>query len=162
LCIHDLRDLYKSSLEDKGMFVVEGVNRGSTHDQLMYFPNVRMMGAEKKNTTIHQLVEYQEYLFLDKTAQSDFVDNVNLWCNRNATIVDGKYIGIKKISGQPVTVDELLGTSSIEYPDSSLYGIYIPQDEVLKRSKYNWFARMSIEQILKSQLMIAHYMLASY
>jgi hypothetical protein len=59
-------------------------------------------------------------------------------------------------------VDELLGTTPIAYPESCLYGIYIPQDEVLQRSKYNWFARMSIEQILKSQLMIAKYMLASY
>jgi hypothetical protein len=162
LCIRNLFDLYKSSLEDKGMFVVESVNRGITHDQVSYFPNIRMMGAKKNNTIMKQLVEYQEYLFLDKTAQSDFIDNVHLWCNRNATIVDGNYIGIKKITGEPVTVDELLGTTPIDYPDSFLYGIYIPQDEVLKRSKYNWFARMSTDQILKSQLMISKYMIASY
>lgn len=162
LCIHNLYDLYKSSLEEKGMFVLEGVNHGSTHDQVTYFPNVRMMGAKKKNKVVQQFVEYQEYLFLDKSAQPDFIDNVNLWCNRNATVVNGKYIGIKKISGEPVTIDELLGTTPIDYPSSSLYGIYIPQDEVLQRSKYNWFARMSTQQIIKSDLMISKYMLASY
>lgn len=162
LCIHNVHDLYKSNLKEKGMFVVEDINRGITHDQLAYFPNVQMMGCKKNNTIMKQCIEYQEKLFLDKTAQSDFIDNVNLWCNRNATIVDGKYIGIKKISGAPVTLDELLGTTPIDYPISSLYGIYIPQEEVLKRSKYNWFARMSAKQIINSQLMIAKYMIASY
>jgi hypothetical protein len=162
LCIHDLYDLYKSNLYDKGMFVIQDVNHGITHDQLTYFPNVNMMGCKKKSLWMKQCVEYQEYLFLDKSGQSDFIGNVNLWCNRNVTIVDGKYIGVKKISGEPVTIDELLGTTPIPYPMSSLYGIYIPQDEVLKRTKYNWFARMSTKQIIESQLMIAQYMIASY
>ena len=162
LCIHNLYDLYTSSLKEKGMFVIENINRGITHDQLTYFPNVQMMGAKKKNSIMEKCVKYQEYLFLDKSAQSDFVDNVNLWCNRNATIIDGKTIGIKKVSGEPVTLDELLGTTPIDLPESAIYGIYIPQQEVLQRSKYNWFARMSTQQIIKSQLMIAKYMIAAY
>ena len=144
------------------MFVLENVNHGITHDQLAYFPNVKMMACKKKNSYMNKLIHYQEQLFLDKTAQSDFIENVNLWCNRNVTIVDGKYIGVKKISGVPVTVDELLGTTCIDFPKDTLYGIYIPQDEVLERTKYNWFARMSTKQIINSPLMIARYMIASY
>lgn len=121
-----------------------------------------MMAGKKKNTIMQKCVEYQEYLFLDKTAQPDFIGNVNLWCNRNIPIVDGKYIGIKKITGEAVTIDELLGTTPIEYPMSTLYGIYIPQEEVLQRGKYKWFARMSTDQIIESQLMISKYMIASY
>jgi hypothetical protein len=162
LCIHNLYHLYTSSLKEKGIFVLEDVNHGVTHDQTPYMPNIQMMGCKKKNTIMQKCVEYQEYLFLDKTSQSDFIDNVNLWCNRNVPIIDGKYIGIKKISGKPVTIDELLGTTPIEYPMSTLYGIYIPQNEILKRTKYNWFARMSTDQIIKSQLMISQYMVASY
>ena len=162
LCIHNLHDLYKTKLLDKGMFVVENVNRGITHDQTAYFPNVKMMACKKQNSNMKKLVQYQEQLFLDKSGQSDFIENVNLWCNRNVTVVDGKYIGIKKITGAPVTVDELLGTTPIDFPKDSLYGIYIPQEEILQRTKYNWFARMSTKQILASQLMIAQYMIASY
>ena len=162
LCIHNLYNLYTSSLKEKGIFVLEDVNHGVTHDQTPYMPNIQMMGCKKKNPLMQKCVEYQEYLFLDKTAQSDFIDNVNLWCNRNLPIIDGKYIGVKKISGKPVTIDELLGTTPIEYPMSTLYGIYIPQNEILKRTKYNWFARMSTDQIIESQLMISQYMVASY
>ena len=162
LCIHNLYNLYTSSLKEKGIFVLEDVNHGVTHDQTPYMPNIQMMGCKKKNAIMQKCVEYQEYLFLDKTSQSDFIDNVNLWCNRNVPIIDGKYIGVKKISGQPVTIDELLGTTPIEYPMSTLYGIYIPQNEILKRTKYKWFARMSTDQIIESQLMISQYMVASY
>lgn len=162
LCIHNLHDLYKTKLLDKGMFVVENVNHGITHDQTAYFPNVKMMACKKGNSHMNKMIQYQEQLFLDKSAQSDFIENVNLWCNRTVTVVDGKYIGVKKVSGAPVTVDELLGTTPIDFPKDCLYGIYIPQDEVLQRTKYNWFARMSTKQILASQLMIAQYMIASY
>jgi hypothetical protein len=162
LCIHDLYDLYSSNIKEKGVFVLEGVNHGVTSSQTTYMPNIKMMASKKNNTIMKKCVEYQEYLFLDKTAQPDFIDNVNLWCNRNIPIVDGKYIGIKKITGEAVTVDELLGTTPIEYPMSTLYGIYIPQEEVLSRGKYKWFARMSTDQIIQSQLMISQYMLASY
>jgi hypothetical protein len=64
LCIHDLYDLYTSNLKEKGMFVIENINRGITHDQLTYFPNVQMMGAKKKNSIIEKCVEYQEYFIL--------------------------------------------------------------------------------------------------
>jgi hypothetical protein len=162
LCIHNLNELYKTKLLDKGMFVLENVNHGITHDQTAYFPNVKMMACKKGNSHMNKLIQYQEQLFLDKSAQSDFIENVNLWCNRNVTVVDGKHIGVKKVTNAPVTVDELLGTTPIDFPKDSLYGIYIPQDEVLQRTKYNWFARMSTKQILASQLMIAQYMIASY
>jgi hypothetical protein len=161
LCIHDLYDLYKEKIQDKGIFILEDVNRGVTHDQVNYMPNVHIMACKKKNSIMEKCIQYQESLFLDKTSQSDFIDNVNLWCNRNMPIVDGKYIGIKKITEEPVTVDELLGTTPIELP-KSLYGIYIPQQEVLQRTKYNWFARMSTKQIISSPLMISKYMIASY
>ncbi len=161
LCVHNLYDLYKTNLQDKGMFVVQDVNHGITHDQVTYMPNVHMMACKKKSVIMNKCIDYQESLFLDKTSQPNFIDNVNLWCNRNVTVVDGKYIGVKKITGEPVTIDELLGTTPIELP-SDLYGIYIPQDEVLQRSKYNWFARMSAKQILNSSFMLAKYMIASY
>jgi hypothetical protein len=161
LCIHDLHDLYKTGIQEKGIFVLEQVNRGITCDQAEYFANIKMMGCKKKNAYMNEMIQYQEDLFLDKTAQVDFIGNVSLWCNRTIPVIDGKYIGIKKIGGSPVTIDELLGTTPIEFP-SLLYGIYIEQDEVLKRHKYRWFARMSTQQILTSQLMITQYIIASY
>ena len=50
---------------------------------------------------------------------------------------------------------------SNEYLDlySEAYGIYIPADEILNRTNYQWFARMSQEQLLESRVIICKYML---
>jgi hypothetical protein len=112
---------------------------------------------------MQQFVDYQEELYKDKTKQPDFEGNTRIWLNtqKDLTILDGKYIGLKKIDGAPVLLEELLGTEHIELPVTT-YGIYLPQEEILSRSKYSWFARMSTDQILKSSLLVAKYTLASY
>jgi hypothetical protein len=40
-------------------------------------------------------------------------------------------------------------------------GIYIPEDEVLNRTKYQWFAYLSKEEILNSRMIISKYIMAS-
>ena len=69
--------------------------------------------------------------------------------------------GVKKVNNKPVKINELLGNNPIEIADC-IYGIYLPQEEILKRYKYSWFARLSTDQILKSDLNISKYMIASY
>jgi hypothetical protein len=162
LCVKDLHDMYTSGLGKSTMFVVENINRTVTHDQEMYLPDVQMMGCRKKSLLMKKLVDFQESLFLDKTNQPDFIGNVSLWCKKQEiTIIDGMYIGVKKVDNTPVNVSELLGNNPVTIADCT-YGIYLPQEEILYRSKYSWFARMSTQQILKSDLTISKYMLASY
>jgi hypothetical protein len=45
--------------------------------------------------------------------------------------------------------------------DPNCYGIYIPNDEILKRTKYQWFAVMNTDELLKTNLSIVQYMKAS-
>ena len=40
-------------------------------------------------------------------------------------------------------------------------GLYIPADEIIKRSAYQWFARLSAKQALDSDTMIGKYLLIS-
>jgi len=40
-------------------------------------------------------------------------------------------------------------------------GIYIPADEILTRPKYQWFAVLPSEQVLKTNSIIAKYLMAS-
>jgi hypothetical protein len=144
LCTKDLKPLSKECF-----FVMENINHGVTHDQRTYFPDVVFMGCKKKNDTMKRLADYQEELYKDKTEQSDFIGNVSLWLQRQkVTIIDGAWIGIKKVDHSPVTLAEVLGTSAVELPPH--YGIYLSQEEILKRPKYSWFSRMSTEQILES------------
>ena len=43
------------------------------------------------------------------------------------------------------------------YPGT--YGILIPADEILKRRNYEWFARLSAKQVVKSNTIIGNYLL---
>jgi hypothetical protein len=160
LCVKNLMDLYTQGLSKHSMFVVENTTRDSHLDDT-YYPDTRMMSCKKGSLCMKQLIEYQEALYKDKTNQPDFEGNIRIWLNSNAFIIDGKEIGLKKINGTPVLLEELLGTEHIELP-ATTYGIDLPQSEILSRSKYSWFARMSTDQILKGHLLIAKYMLASY
>jgi hypothetical protein len=45
--------------------------------------------------------------------------------------------------------------------DNDTVAIYIPREEILNRPKYQWFAVMKGEEILKSNLIIAKYLQAS-
>ena len=53
-----------------------------------------------------------------------------------------------------------MGNTFIDFAPNK-YGIYIPGDEILKRTKYEWFARLSQQQlrncdtIAAKQLLIA-------
>jgi hypothetical protein len=50
-----------------------------------------------------------------------------------------------------------------EYLDlhSNAVGIYIPNDEILKRPKFEWFAVYPSEQLLNTRMIISKYLMAS-
>ena len=154
LCTRNLLDLYQNV--SHSMFAVESINHGITCDQSPFFPSMSMMACKKKSAKMNEFIEYQEALYKDRTNQPDFIGNTSLWLQRNVHVIDGSYVGIKKVDGTPVVIEEILGMSDLTLP--SIYGIYLPQDEILSRTKYNWFARMSVKQILKSQLTITKFM----
>mgnify|MGYP001450080563 FL=1 len=61
---------------------------------------------------------------------------------------------------QIIPLEELLGESYINiHPDAA--GILIPRDEILRRSKYQWFSVMPVENICDSNLAIGRYFVLS-
>ena len=49
--------------------------------------------------------------------------------------------------------DDLLGEDYIKFYDS-MYGIWIPAAAILKRRNYEWFTRLSDEQIFQSKFIL--------
>jgi hypothetical protein len=72
-------------------------------------------------------------------------------------LIDGEMIGTKTvIDKKPVLIEDLIGEDYINIrPDS--YGVYIPEEELLKRNKYQWFTVMSTEEILQSRMALSKY-----
>jgi hypothetical protein len=45
--------------------------------------------------------------------------------------------------------------------DLNIYGIYIPEHDILTRPKYQWFAVLNTQELLRSNLFIARHMKTS-
>jgi len=123
------------------------------------------MGSQRHNPVIKSLIQSLQALTAqDYTSEMDFLGEANRLLfekcqSGKMKIVGGEFLGTKDINNKPVYIDNLLGNSYIQYDEQSLYGIYIPADEILQRTKYEWFARLSPQQVLSSDAIIAKYIL---
>ena len=145
LCKQNLLDMYQSK-----MFVVEEINH--TTQPGVYVPGLTWMGCKKRCGLMKNCIDYLETLYLDKTNHMDFHGSIHAYLKQSGcTIVDGAKIGLKKVSGEPVLLQDLIESTSVALP-RDIYGVYVPRDEVLRRPKFEWFARLSPTQILESPM----------
>ena len=122
------------------------------------------MGAKREDPVIYELVEYLE--FRDKTLHSTheraFIGDTVQWClgsiRRQAmNLIGGERIGIKTTNRKQILLEDLMEEKDLDLsPDC--YGVYIPADEVLVRTKYQWLAFISKQDLLKSDIAIARYL----
>lgn len=150
LCLHDMQSLFKSSLVKNDAFSVETA---------VDLPDPKFMGSAKKGDAIKKFRDVQgDLLKKDLTAETDFARTLGAWCKANTLVVCGRNVGARKVCGSSVDLSELLGKNEVPFAES-MCCMYLPADEILKRPKYAWFARMAVEQITSSDLMIAKYLL---
>jgi hypothetical protein len=162
LCFRDLIGLYNKGTNDNTMFVCENYDTNITSTNKLFYPNVGFMGAKKENDTVLELINYiQQTISQDYTDQVNFLGDFDKWCNQRVVkgtvcLIPGTDIGTRTIDDEPVTVDTLLGEEYIHFY-GKMYGIWVPDKDILKRRHYEWFARMSPEQIFQSHFILAKY-----
>ena len=164
LCFKDLIHLYKQGTKYNKMFIGENIDYNITSVHYDFYPNIEFIGANKSNETIGELIEFmQRIISRDYTAQVEFLGEFNRWCNKRVEmgkiyVVDGKYLGVKNVEDDAVLIENLLGEEYINY-HTDMYGIWIADKMILKRTTYEWFPRMSEEQVLKGNFILAKYIL---
>ena len=162
LCARDLIGLYEKGTNGHTMFVCENVNMNITSTTDLFYPDAKFMGATKNNEMMKQYIDFmQRQISDDYTAQTEFLGDFNRWCNKRILtkrlrLIPGTDVGTKTVDEQAVTVDNLLSEEYIHfYP--KMYGIWIPADQILKRTKFEWFVRMSPQQIFQGNFILAKY-----
>jgi hypothetical protein len=162
LCARDLIGLYEKGTNGDTMFVCENINMNITSTTELFYPDAKFMGAKKNNEVMNQYIEFmQRQISDDYTAQTEFLGDFDRWCNKHILrkrlrLIPGTDVGTKTVDEQPVTVDTLLSEEYIHfYP--KMYGIWIPADQLLKRTKFEWFVRMSPQQIFQGNFILAKY-----
>lgn len=166
LCFENLHNAFNNAVSgDHDAFVGEFISRDIIADNAIYSPNVRLMGCKKNSQT---MMEFSEMLMLlisrDYTDQPKFLGTLSQWwfdkVNTNkAGLIDAKMLGVETPSG-PMTVEMLLGSTFYSL-DNRAIALYLPEDEIHKRTAYQWFERQSPEQVLSGQYLTQTYMLAA-
>lgn len=176
VCLQNLLPLYQKASRKNIPWVAEQVNRtcqSMKKERPVFLPSSYMMATPKNNATVLEWIEFLKGVL---AASPHFSQENRLlgvsqdWAaeaiqDGKMDLLDGTLIGIKKsgspsVEGRPVLLEDLLGEDFIPLT-TDLVGIYIPEDEVLSRTKYQWFAVLSQQEILDSRMIVAKYLLAS-
>jgi hypothetical protein len=166
LCMKNLIEMYDKGTRQNKMFVCETINKNSSSTLLQTYPSIAFCGANKESETVKQLCEYiQNILATDSTDESVFLGKIDGYIEKmnkekRIHLINGIEIGTKTIDETPVIIDDLMSNNYIHFYDN-MYGILIPSHDILNRTKFQWFARLNEEQVLKCNTILSNYILVT-
>ena len=148
---------------NNGFFVTEQVNHHAniTHNgkRLLFVPDSFIMGSTIGDSTLGKWIR-----FLETNGgphfqnQTEFLGDSNRWFLKMLT--EDSLVGINTTNNEAILIDNLMENVELNL-NPRAYGIYIPADELLRRSKYEWYAVLSTEELLKSKPIITKYLIQS-
>lgn len=129
-----------------------------------WVPSMRFMGARKHDETIREFIEFLEKSNV-MTDERRLKGTTNQWLSRaiddgQMELVGGEKIGIRTKSGKAIGLEDIMEEKYLDLA-GDCYGVLIPGADVLRRTKYQWFAVMSREELLGTNIAIVRYMKAS-
>lgn len=171
VCNKNLISFYNDNVFGNRPFICESVSKRTNMVnepiRKTFTPDTYFMGANKNNETILELIAYLKYRNQNPhfSSESDFLGEVNQFCinyiqDGKMNLVDGKKIGIKNVKNKAITISELIEEAHLGL-DKSCVGVYIPCDDFLNRTKFQWFSVLSSKEILNSNMIISKYIQAS-
>ena len=108
------------------------------------------------NANNSQLQEYIDSLSKD----SDCPFQENYLVKHNIPYIDGKLIGTKDANDKRIMLEDLMSSKSITFSENNI-GLYMPHNQLVKRKIYNWFCKMSEEQVLNTNCAFSFYILST-
>ena len=171
LCLRPLRDFYYDATSLDKPFVCESVNRSANimressggKGRLLFLPELRVFGANKNDPTIKELVIYLKEKIQTPHFSSEqcILGENGYWCLdqievEKMNLVGGEVIGVKTKDKKTILIENLLEDEYLNLSPHCV-GIAIPDDEVLTRTKYQWFAFMDTRGILDGGFILSKY-----
>jgi hypothetical protein len=128
---------------------------------MLFVPDMYFMGANRKCPIVKELVDYlkiqnnqshfsREHEFLGSTSQF-LLKMIN---EKKINLLGGELIGVKTTGRKPILLEDLMEENFLDL-HPNCYGVFIPNDEILSRTKYQWFASLSEHEILNSNIIIS-------
>ena len=170
ICCRNLKDLYVEGTTGGRAFICESVNRSENmmnKKKMRFVPDMYFMGAIKNDPVIKESITYLQKRNMNPHYSSDyaFLGNTSEWfinmiSQNKMNLVGGEMIGVKTKNRKTILLEDLMEEGYLNVI-SDIYGIYIPADEVLNRTKYQWLASISTTELLNSNLAVVKYLKAS-
>jgi hypothetical protein len=166
ICFHDLRSLYDAHLQSANVVMGELRTMSSLAAEKQYSPSTKIMGCHKFDPAMKEYMEYlMEMNNRDQTQEMDFTGDATRWwlakqaaVPKSLSVIPAEELGVKTTTNKPVLLEELLADTDVPLSPTAV-GLYIPEQEILKRSKFQWFARLSPKQVLETHTLIGKYLL---
>jgi hypothetical protein len=171
LCMKPLRDFYLNATTGDKPFVCEAVNRtanivrqGSlSGGRLSFLPDLRIFGANKNDPTIKELaIHLKEKIQTPHfSSDRDLLGEDGYWCldrveSEHMNLVGGEVVGVKTKCKKPILIENLLEEDYLNLSPECV-GIAIPDEDILARTKYQWFAVMDVRGILDGGFILSKY-----
>ena len=167
LCLKNLKTLYNNSIQNNKIGVGEMINYSETAVDNIFTLSQSFICSEKNNITIEKYINYMtELISTDYTAESIFTGSQQNWFEKQfkldntINIISAENLGAIDNHSNIITIERLAGNIFIELSDSA-YGVYIPDIDILNKLKYQWIAKLSIEEVLNSDTNIGKFILYS-
>jgi hypothetical protein len=163
ICLQSLISLYENGGD---MFVGQFISQNITSVQTQFFPSSKWMGCAKNSPVMAEYIQYMESIVSkDYTEESHFVGGSDRWfyekiMEKKINLIGADKLGIQNIRGKPITVEMLMSDIFIDLSCDAV-GVYVPEDEILKRKAYQWFPRLSTGQVLESSTNIGKLLLTN-
>ena len=122
-------------------------NEDIDNSNMDYVVSSKILGCKKGCPIMKEYISYLKEL--DYSA-GKFSFETNEYLVNNAHLINEKYLGCVDINGDMVYLDKLFSENEIKLSSES-FGLYINLNSLLKRRKYQWFLRMSMNQIYESR-----------
>ena len=164
ICLKSLKSLYYKHIKSTSMFACETLDHTAYTTKTVYVPDTDFIGCKKRSDEIKHYSEWLEKaISIDYSSEMTFNNTPSKYLNeqvkqRKITLVDGKLIGIKDETGNQVAIEDLFNTKYIQFIDN-LLGINVPDKEISLRHSYNWINKITIQDLLNSDLLISKYLL---
>ena len=166
ICNSKLKPIWDNIRNNKKFTVGEFLDRSINSNliQQSTAPSIILMGSNSNNNDLNDFIKYQEILLSkNQSSEIEFNGLLSSWLQENINknlidLIDGKLIGTKDFNNKCVILDNLMSNKNINFIDD-IYGIYIPWDEILLRTNYQWFSYLSVDEVLNCNNNLANLIL---
>ena len=120
--------------------------------------STQLMGSNMENAELLKYIDVYARELKEDFCESDHF-SMNYFKQNNIPYIDGKLIGTKDKYNNKILLEDLMSNKNIIL-DKQHIGLYIPHEQLIKRTKYNWYCKMNEEEVLQCQVFISAYILS--